>query len=173
MYVCITFLSVFCRIILCKCHLILRQATATHTAHSVVRVLSVWSLSVLGTGVSPAKTHEPIEMRFGAQIRVNPRNRSVDGGPHRSREETCMTRSCADTLWTADSSLRSRWSQPVPRSRGVTQQQCVLSPPFVTWSQVLQIDLRQLKTARAYAMPLVKVGYRSSYYVGHTAVYDD
>ena len=31
----------------------------------MVRVLSVWSLSALGTGVSPAKMHEPIEMRFG------------------------------------------------------------------------------------------------------------
>jgi len=77
------------------------------------------------------KIHEPIEMRFGAQIRVNPRNGSVDGGPDRSREETCMTGLCADTLWTADSSLRSRWSQPIPRSRGVTQQQRVLSPPLL------------------------------------------
>ena len=66
---------------------------------------------------------------LGAQIRVNPMNCSVDGGPDRSREETCMTGLCADTLWTADSSLLSRRSQPLPRSRGVTQPQCVLSPP--------------------------------------------
>ena len=84
-----------------------------------------------GKGQTEMLQIEPIEMRFGAQIRVNPMNCSVDGGPDRSREETCMTGLCADTLWTADSSLRSRWSQPVPRSRGVTQQQCVLSPPLL------------------------------------------
>ena len=94
-----------------------------------------------GNGQTEMLQIEPIKMRFGAQIRVNPMNRSVDGGPARSREETCMTGLCADTVWTADSSLRSRWSQPVSRSRGVTQPQCVVATITVALSQVLQIDL--------------------------------
>ena len=107
---------------------------------------AVWSLSVFGTGVSPAKMHEPIEMRFRAQIRVNPRNRSVDGGPDRSREDMydrVMCRHLVDSR--LQSSLPLVATSTTQQGRHTAAMRSVATIT-VTLSQVQQIDLRQLSS---------------------------
>jgi len=60
------------------CRLLFTPHTAHRDVARSVICVSVF-LYVLGTGVSCTQTAEPIEMPFGQQTRVSPRNHIFDG----------------------------------------------------------------------------------------------
>jgi len=52
---------------------------SVHTTWPIATDGVAWSACLLAMFLRPAKTDEPIEMPFGGQTRVSPRNHALDG----------------------------------------------------------------------------------------------
>jgi len=90
------------------------------------------SVCVLGTPVNCVIMAEPIAMPFGGHTEVGPWNHELDGGPDPPKEGVLLRGHVLDTSWTVNSSsLCACWKQPIPCSRSVTQQWCVLLRPLL------------------------------------------